>query len=196
VITVDARIQGIQPLLMKSCRGVDRTDPIVQRMKAITDKAAKKRTDADWLELDRLEFEVGLYWNGTSVYMPDVNIIGAIRDGARAERKGKDILAGVDVVEAEIPIAYDGPKTIDGLYEARFVDRRRIKNAGSGGAVMRVRPRFNQWAIAFGLVIDEKVVSPKDVKAALEYAGQRKGIGDFRPRFGRFQVVGWKEGRA
>jgi hypothetical protein len=191
--TFKVRVESLQPLLMKSPRGVDPTDPIVKQIKAITSKRSKQRTDADLALLDKLEFMVGLYWNDKAVYVPDVNLIGAIRDGAKANRRGREISAGVDVIESEIPLLYDGPKTPDQLYEARFADRRMVKNKGGGGAVMRVRPRFNKWALEFSVIVDEHVIEPQYVRDALEHAGLRVGLGDFRPRFGRFSVVGWKE---
>lgn len=183
-------IKGIQPLLQKSPRGIDPTDPVVRQMKAITSK--RKKTDADHGEIDRLEFLVSLYWNGSYVYVPDLNIVGVIRDGAKANRRGREIQAGVDVAEAEVPLIYDGPKTPEALYEGRWADRRPVKNNG-GGRVMRVRPRFNAWALSFTLLIDEHVTDPKDVRSALEHAGLKIGLGDFRPRFGRFEVTSWKE---
>lgn len=190
---VRVTIQGLQPLLMKSGRSVDPTDPLVKQMRTVTGKQAKKRTDSDLETLDRLEFELGLYWNDTCVYVPDVNVLGTIRDGAKANRRGREVQAGVDIVESEIPLLYEGPQTPDGLYEARWADRRMVKNKGTGGAVMRVRPRFNKWALAFTLLIDPNVMSVKDVRASLEHAGLRVGLGDFRPRFGRFEVAEWKD---
>jgi hypothetical protein len=191
--TVRVEIRGIQPLLMKSGRGVDPTDPLVKRIKAITSK--RKKTDSDILQLDRLEFECGLYWdeNQARVYVPDFNIVGLIRDGAKANRRGKEMSAGVEPAEERVPLVYDGPKDIDGLYEAGFVDRRMVKNKGSGGSVMRVRPRFKAWGLSFSLLVDDQVATLADVRSALENAGLRVGLGDFRPRFGRFEVVGWKE---
>lgn len=187
------RVKSLQPMLQKSPRGIDPTDPIVKQMKAITSKQAKKRTESDLALLDKLEFMVGLYWNGKHVYVPDVNIVGTITAGAAENRRGREVKAGVDVVESEVPLIYDGPRDPEKLYEARFVDRRMVKNKGGGGAVMRTRPRFNEWALEFTLMVDEHVIEPKHVKEALEIAGLRKGLGDFRPRFGRFEVVSWKE---
>lgn len=184
--------RGIQPLLMKSARGIDPTDPMVKQIKSFTSKKTKK-TDSDLLEIDRLDFLISLYWNGQYVYVPDVNILGSLRDGAKANRRGREVQAGVDVLEIEVPLLYDGPKTPEELYTQKWVDRRSISNAGSGGRVMRTRPRFNQWGLSFTLVIDEHVASPDDMKAALEHAGLRCGIGDYRPRFGRYEVTGWKE---
>lgn len=185
-------IRGKQPLLMKSARSVDPTDPLVKKMKSITGKKTKK-TDEDIAAMDRYEFELGLYQNEQGPFIPDINIVGAIRDGAKVNRRGREISAGIEVMEEEIPLQYVGPRDVDGLYEARFVDRRMVKNKGVGGSVMRTRPRFNEWSLSFTLAIEDEVISPANVKEALMIAGARVGLGDFRPRFGRFEVVSWQK---
>lgn len=187
----DVGIKGIQPLFMHSPRGIDPTDPMVRKMKAITSKGSKKKSDSDLAEQDWLEFQLSLYWNGEFVYVPDTAILGSIRAGAQENRRGREVQAGLDVLETEIPLLYDGPRDPQGLYDKRFVDRR---PAGVQKArVMRVRARFNSWALAFKLVVDVGVINPADAKQALEIAGARKGLLDHRPRFGRFEVTGWKE---
>jgi hypothetical protein len=187
---INVEVKGIQPLLMHSPAGIDPTHPLARQQREIT-KKGKKKTDSDLAELDRIGFELGLYWNGQYVYVPDTAILGVLRAGAAEARLGKDVQAGVDIVESEVPLIYDGPKTPDALYAARFVDRR---PAGVQKArVMRTRPRFNSWGLRFQLLIDDAVMNAADVLKALQVAGLRKGLLDFRPRFGRFEVTEWKE---
>lgn len=188
---VDVEVRGLQPLLMHSPQGVDPTHPLVRQMKDITSKGSRKKSSSDLEEQDWLEFQLALYHDGQQVYVPDTALVGAIREGAKQNRRGREVQAGVDVVGETIPLKYDGPKTPRELYEARFVDRR---PAGVQKArVMRVRPRFNAWGLAFTLVVDDKIMNPGDVRAALEIAGLRCGLLDHRPRFGRFEVATWKE---
>jgi len=60
--------------------------------------------------------------------------------------------------------------------------------------VMRWRPRFNEWKLRFNLIIlNEAKISPATLKAILDVAGQEKGLGDYRPRFGRFMVTRFEE---
>jgi hypothetical protein len=188
---VDTELGSLQPMLQHSPRGVDPTDPLVRKMREITSKGSKKKSEADLAEQDWLEFQLALYWNGKYVYVPDTAIMGMIRDGARQNRRGREVQSGVDVVGEEIPLIYDGPKTPRELYDARFVDRR---PAGIMKArVMRVRPRFNDWRLKFRLLIDDNVLNVGDVKAALEIGAAQKGLLDHRPRFGRCEVKSWKE---
>lgn len=56
--------------------------------------------------------------------------------------------------------------------------------------IMRARPRFDEWEADFDLVIqNDEQISPEVAKMILERAGEYYGIGDFRPRYGRFTVT-------
>jgi len=55
--------------------------------------------------------------------------------------------------------------------------------------IMRTRPVFNQWACQFTVYYDDEQVNEVDVIRAIEDAGTKSGVGDFRPRFGRFEIV-------
>jgi hypothetical protein len=187
--TIDVELRGIQPMLQHSPRGVDPTDPLVREMKAITSQGTRKKSEADLEKQDWLEFQINLYWNGKFVYVPDRSVIGTIRSGAKHNRRGRAVDAGVDVEAEDVPLLYEGPRDPRELYEARFVDRRPV--GVQQARVMRVRPRFDQWALRFRLLVDESIVNISDVRTALELGGQRDGIGDHRPRFGRFEVTQW-----
>lgn len=188
--TITVEIKGIQPLFMHSPAGVDPTNPLVKEKKALTSKPAKKKTDADLAQIDWLDFQLAIYCNGDGPYVPDTAVLGVLRAGATDQRNGTKVEAGVDLRETEIPLIFDGPKTVRDLYDQRFVDRRPV--GVQDARVMRVRPRFNEWGLRFTLVVDESVINPDEVKAALEFGGARKGLLDHRPRFGRFEIVSWK----
>jgi hypothetical protein len=55
--------------------------------------------------------------------------------------------------------------------------------------IIRARPRFDKWELNFQILnIDERIT--KDIiKEVLTDAGRFTGIGDYRPRFGRFEVT-------
>ena len=187
--TAMVRIEGVSPLLMHNSRLANPADPIVKKIKSITSKHHSKKTEADELKLMELEYEGGLYHNDEAgVHIPAVNIEGCIRDGARISSKGKTIESGAQVSPEFIPLIYDGPKTPDALYKnKKFVDVRAVKLQKSS-TVMRTRPRFDIWALEFELMVIEEIISPGDVEAHLRKAGLIKGIGDFKPKFGRFIV--------
>jgi len=183
------RISGVSPLLMHSCQLVDASNPYTKKIKAITNKTAKKRTDTDALDLIELEFNGSLYFDdGIGPFLPGTNLEGAIRDGARTERKGKDIESGFVVEQDMIPLQYDGPRTREGLYEnKRFVDFRVI-SLPNKSKLMRTRPRFDNWSAEFEIMCIDELLSIKDVERFISIAGRVKGLCDYRPKFGRFVV--------
>lgn len=58
--------------------------------------------------------------------------------------------------------------------------------------IMRARPRFDKWELSFEIDVIDDRISPEVVKEVLEYAGLYVGIGDLRPRYGRFEVINFK----
>lgn len=56
-------------------------------------------------------------------------------------------------------------------------------------AVMRTRPRFDNWELEFKLTYATDIIDEDIVDGALELAGQVIGLCDWRPRFGRFTVL-------
>ncbi len=58
--------------------------------------------------------------------------------------------------------------------------------------VIRRRPCFNDWSLDFQLIVkDPDALPPETLHEILEYAGRYVGIGDYRPKFGLFEVTRW-----
>jgi hypothetical protein len=55
--------------------------------------------------------------------------------------------------------------------------------------VIRARPRFDEWELDFQILNIDERITPNIIKDILVDAGRFCGIGDFRPRYGRFEVV-------
>lgn len=75
------------------------------------------------------------------------------------------------------------------------VDMRHGKNPNSGDAVCVVRPRLDDWAFSFSLLVDENEASESKIRQLVENAGKFIGIGDHRPARkgvnGCFKIVSW-----
>lgn len=188
--TIQVELTGVSALLMHSDRSLDPLDPLVREAGAITSKGAKKRTDVDNARLLEIKFHLALYHDGEKPYVPERCVLGALRDGARRNRQGKEVMAGVVIDPDNIPLIYDGPKNPDKLYlSTAFRD---IRSVVIGKArVVQCRPRFIQWKLPFRLIFDSTVINERTLKAALDAAGMYVGMCDFRPRFGRFEVTSW-----
>ena len=147
-------------------------------------KAKKKVYDP------KVEAEKCLYKNKAGIiFQPSEHIyqsmVRAAADFSFSGKKTyKDVtMSGIIVEPEEIPLIADNPFEID----ARGVVIQRAR-------IIRWRPKFNQWKLRFKFtILDDDNISIPVVKDILEKAGSSKGIGDYRPRYGRFMVTAFKE---
>lgn len=185
--TIRLQWTGIRPLVMHNGLMADPTHPIVRRIKEIVRKGSKKMTDSDYEERDRLEWEAGLYWDEKKgPIIPSDNIERCIQLGAQKSRLGKDCAAAVFCSEPEIELEYDGPRNMDKLYaDPRFILRKGV--AIQKSRLIRIRPMFpTGWKIKFDLEFDASILNEANLLKACVDAGALVGLGDWRPKFGRF----------
>ena len=77
-----------------------------------------------------------------------------------------------------------------------YEDKRRVVVQRAG--INRVRPAMRKgWKAAFDLmVLTPEYISAQDLNDVITNAGRLVGIGDFRPTFGRFQIVAFGDSNA
>jgi hypothetical protein len=187
--TIKVKWTGIRPLVMHNGLMADPTNPLVRRIKEITSKGSKKLTDADYEERDRLEWDAGLYWDSQDgLIMPSDNIERCIQLGAQKSRIGKDVQAAVFCAAPHVCIEHAGPKDKDKLYaDPRYTLRKGV--AVQKSRIIRIRPMIpTGWSMTFDIEFDEGIVNPKNLIKAMTDAGSLVGLGDWRPKFGRFLV--------
>ena len=180
-------LTGTAPLLMHSDRMVNPLDPIVRAMKPIS--AKRKKTDADYEALAELEFRGSIYHDDiTGPFIPGENIEKAIVEGGRITKQGKQVERGMFVIDDRVPLIYPGPRTVDELWaDPGF---RHMKSVRVGQSrVMRTRPMFNQWLIETVAEVDDGLLNLDSLRAIGADAGSMVGLGDYRPRFGRFEFT-------
>lgn len=185
--TATYNIRGLTPLMMHSERLANPFDPLTREIKAITGK--RKKTEDDLLEISRLEWLGGLYYDESNgIHIPGHNVHAAIVGGGKLHKLGTTIKRAAVVNEDAVPLEFDGPKTPDSLFaDKSFVDIRSVKVGTS--KVARCRPIFRRWSATFTVLFDESAIQPADLRRVVCDAGAMIGLGDYRPRFGRFEVV-------
>jgi hypothetical protein len=180
---------GTRPLLMHNVRLASPLDPYAKRLKALN--AKKDKTDEDRLEIARVEFEGGLYWaEQIGPYISAGMLRRSLVAGGRLIKAGKKIERGVVVTDYMLPLIYDGPRDIDGLWnggESRYIDIRPVTINRS--KVDRCRPIFRDWIVEAELVADPQVIEFDELSRVAELAGQMEGLGDYRELYGRFSVT-------
>lgn len=177
---LDIEISGVTPLLMNRFN-IDDTQKAKE--KNLTPReAAKKVCYVD--EQDKL-------------FYPTNNIFACIIEAGKYHKEGKVkvttvrsslIPAGI-MIEGEY-IYFREPSTWE-------VDSRAVVVPSTGGRIVCHRPRLDNWILEFTLILDTKMFSPRFVRIIIDDAGNKVGLGDFRPSrkgtFGRFVVTKWAE---
>jgi len=173
----EIEVTGVAPLLMHRFIVEDHSEGSSKKKK----KVYNSKDDA----------EQACYRNKEGkIYMPsEWFYAGLVKAGSKQIYEGKktykDVFKSGCIVSPDEIILSPQKYEIDS--RAVVIQRARI---------VRSRPRSEKWSAKFQVqVLEEDLVSAQVLKEALEDAGQN-GVGDFRPRFGRFMVSGFKEVKA
>lgn len=179
------RLKSSAPMLMHNGQTANPLNKFAKAMKQVSSKRVK--TDADYEELARLEYSAALYMDETGPVIPAQCIDAMITEAAKKQRKGKDAKAAVFCPD-HAGLEYDGPRTVEELWgdeSFRLVANVRIQS----NRVVRTRPMFDDWTASVTLRYEETLVNPGELDQWMDIAGNSVGIGDWRPRYGRFTVV-------
>ncbi|MGH7909059.1 MAG: hypothetical protein ACRENW_04320 [Thermodesulfobacteriota bacterium] len=186
--TIKLKITGTRPLLMHSDILCNSLHPLAKNHAALvkSNKAGNK-TDEKTEEVAKSEWVSGLYFDEKlGPYVPGVNIESAIVAGGKLQRLGAQLKRAVEVMDERCPLIYTGPRTVEGLWGAGFYDARSVKVTTS--RITRYRPLFRDWSFVCEIMFDPDMINRDQlVKCAVD-AGLYVGIGDYRPKFGRFTV--------
>ena len=184
--TAKVRIKGVCPILFHNCRMVNPLDEFKKEQSKYTSKS--KKTDDDHAEISRLDWYAAIYTDADGrVIVPAEMLEAAIIGGAKKSKLGTQFKAAVLVPDPS-RLEYDGPKKIDALWkDGRFTDMRVV--GIQRNKVIRTRPIFQSWAVEFDLMFEPTLADEDTIKKAIEDAGMQCGIGDYRPRYGRFELV-------
>ncbi len=195
ITIINAEIEGIEDMLMHNGQLADPTNKWAKAMKEITGQRGK--TEDQYIELARLEFLGGLYYDEVDgVFLPGEALEACLIDGAKKRKLGKNFKSAV-FVHGHAPLNYGAKLSPEDMWKAgTFKDTRGVVVGQS--RVQRTRPVFRRgWKVAFQItLIEEAGINVSDVKTALMNAGTFSGLGDFRPRYGRFKVASFEQAAA
>lgn len=178
---LQVEITGVTPLLMNKF-------DIVEHECKVKDKNLTPREEA---------YKVAYIDEKERLYMPCSVIFSCIMDAGKFFKDGKNkittqrsslIPSGL-MIQDEV-VYFKTPKDFE-VYSCGVVI------PSTGGRIIKHRPRLDNWSLEFNLDLDKSVFNPKLIRDIVDAAGQKCGMGDFRPNrkgiFGRFKVTKWVE---
>jgi hypothetical protein len=176
--------KGTSPMLMHNARLADPLDVVVKEIKTVSSKTRK--TDADHDSIAYWEFVGGMYYaENVGPFLPAANLRKAFIEGARKSKSGKLVEQGLFIDTLINPLAYEGPRDLDGLWKDKtFVSRLCVKVQQA--RLMRTRPMFPNWAFDAICTYDPELLNFAQIKEFAQIAGNYIGVGDYRPLYGRF----------
>lgn len=186
--TVKVNIRGVRPLLMHSAAGADPLSEWAKARKLVSGK--KNKTEADHLELARIDWYSSFYCNDKK----EPVILGTMLEaccvaGAKRSKQGQIAKASI-LINDNPSIVHDHPAgkkaTADDFWTMpRYRDVRGVMVNRS--RIMRYRPVFSVWNCTFEAMLSD--LDASTFKSILETSGRFIGIGDYRPKFGLFEVT-------
>lgn len=96
------------------------------------------------------------------------------------KKYGQYLKGGIFIEQQEIPLS---PQKYE-IFECPVVINR--------ARVLAWRPMFTNWSCEFTINVTDDMIDTNVLKEILIEGGRHKGLGDWRPKFGRFEVVDWK----
>jgi hypothetical protein len=184
--TVKARMTGIAPSIMHNGQMCDPLNKFAKALKEISGK--RKKSDADYEEMARIEFMAGLYVNHDGEpFWPAENLLGMLIAAAKKSKDGPRAKSGINIL-VEHPLEYKGPKDPVAMFADDNFRSTMAVRVGQA-RIMRTRPIFRDWAMLVEVAVDTDIVNPQTVMEWLSVAGAQVGLSDFRPRYGRFEVA-------
>jgi hypothetical protein len=184
VETIRFRITGQKRLIMHCGRLADPLDPITKDLKRLTSK--KSKTEADHLQISRVEWFGGLWLDGGKPCIPAEALMATFLQAAKTRKKGEEAKVGL-IVDSHAALEYVGPIDLDELWENKNFRLRvgvKVRNART----MRTRPRFDHWSAEFTAHYFPSLFDRQSVIDLYKVAGFMKGLGDWRPQHGNFSV--------
>ena len=182
---IKLKITGTRALIMHADTFANPLSKLTKAHKELTSK--RKKTDEDHEAIARSEWEGGMYFDKElGPYLPGINIEAALIAGGKLSKLGTQLKRSVEVMEEMCPLQYDGPRDMNGLWDAGFYDARSVKVQTA--RLMRYRPKFTKWSAECTVMFDPETINREQVVKCLEDGGAYCGVGDFRPKYGRFSV--------
>lgn len=184
--TVSVHVEGIAPLLQHRYPLPD--------FETLTKGGKKQTGEADYSQ----EWHNYLYTNSDNeIYQPATHFDGCMAKAAAGFKvqgqRGKTYSAlfkgNVFCSPDEIQHGIKKPETLDGdADKPLYLDLRPV--VIQRARIARIRPCFKPgWKLNFTIEVLDDQIPPNVVNEVLQLAGKTIGIGDFRPRFGRFMVT-------
>ncbi|MGA8689001.1 MAG: hypothetical protein WB662_03590 [Methyloceanibacter sp.] len=177
---IDVSVEGTAPFLFHRWS----VDGIEAKSKAAKGSKAKKEDD---LESYVYRDEKGHLSIPTEYFRMSIINAAKYKQDPRSPRK-----SAMDLFKAGIVCLNELCSL--GVKDWDYLDRRRVMVQRNG--ITRCRPAIHAgWKVKMQLeILLPEYITPSSLNETIQAAGRLVGVGDFRPTYGRFQIVEFRQG--
>ena len=185
------RLTGDSPIIMHSAAGLDGTSDISREIAEITAKRGNNQTTADKLRLKELECVRSLWLENGNPAVPHSALRACIETGARKLKQGPLVREGLIVQSSKF--SFDTERYGETIDSWGRKCQHTVPVVVQRNRILRTRAMFDlPWSVTAEVYGDDQLVDAEKLQVWLDIAGQRIGLGDWRPEksgaFGRFSV--------
>jgi len=165
------------------------TCDMLQHRRSIEDEKKKAKKTSGEVDYSK-EWKKATYQDGKGCFIPADHIQAAlVKSGVDFKVTGKRGKTFKNLINAALVVTPD--KIYLNKKKPDYVDEHFV--TVSRNQILRLRPAFKKgWEAEFTLLLLDEQLPKTVVKEILDNAGRFVGIGDWRPRFGRFEIVSFK----
>jgi predicted ribonuclease YlaK len=187
--TLVFEIQSIVPLLMHDDKTANPLNEYTKKLKALTGK--RKKTDEDHGAIAEVEWNASLYYENGKYIIPTKVLEATLLASAKQFKKGT-LLKQCVIVSDDLELRFkDSNIKPAKLYQKlEYVDMRTVKIGQA--KTTRCRPKFDNWSGEFTVILDDEKLNAEEIEQIVSNAGKYVGLCDYRPRYGRFEVISFK----
>jgi hypothetical protein len=160
----------------------------------------KNQEKIDPVENERQTWREKAYFEDDGMlYIPGENIHQCMKDGSQywgqkipgeGNKTYTDVITSAVICEnMQLGIHKDGDEVIP---FGKSVNGNPSKGKKSGCKVYKIRPLLRPWGGTFKMHVFDARLTPGILKTILSYAGTFRGLGDWRPVYGRFELENLK----
>lgn len=182
--TITIKLTGTRPLIMHNGDMANNFNYYTKELKKITSK--RKKVDADYEQMAKLEWYGGLYQKNKRIGIPGDLIEATFYNAAKKLKKGKTAQSAFQCNDFSF-LEYDGIKDIDKLWEDKDYTFSKLVKINQS-RISRMRPIFNTWSLSVVVKYDSTQFEHDDIIEILKIGGNIIGLGDWRPKYGLFDV--------
>jgi len=192
--TYEIEIEGLSSMLHHGGQAIGMDDDSGRKKGG----AAIKGDPDEWRKTIYFDEDAG-------VFLPSINVESCLIEASKNFKvtgratATKYFKSSVSITEEMLPFYVNGKiikdlEQVDRGEGGASVFKMGVKNPATRMRNTRYRARFDKWSSKFRvLVLADDYIPMNRLKEVIEYAGMYVGLGDFRPRFGRFLLKSIKK---